>query len=280
MPIGRCRVPSPALVWRIVLRDALNAVPTAWLLFAAVGASLIAVLVSVVLVRRIVPSTREGYHAEISAPMLGVVAALFGLLLAFVIIIAYQNFLAAQANLSREADSLSSIVRDSAAFPEPARSNVVGAVGTYVHAVVDDEWPSMKKGNDNVLAWNGLDSIFTAFLTVKPKSPAATSFYDDAVTQLNATLAARRDRLQSVSGGIPGPIFFLILFGAFVIIGYAVLVGSPSFWFHALGAAAIAMVVAVSLVVLIDLSYPFSGNVAISPAVFKTGSLGQFFYRP
>lgn len=100
------------------------------------------------------------------------------------------------------------------------------------------------------------------------------------MSQLNGTLAARRDRLQSVAGGIPGPIFILILFGAFVIIGYAVLVGSPNFWFHAVGAAAIATVVAVSLVVLVDFSYPFSGNVTISPDVFKTGSLGQFFYRP
>jgi hypothetical protein len=41
--------------------------------------------------RRAVPVTREGFHAEISAPMLGVVAALFGLVLAFVIVIAYQN---------------------------------------------------------------------------------------------------------------------------------------------------------------------------------------------
>jgi hypothetical protein len=91
-----------------VLRGILNTVPTAWLLVAAVAVSLAAVLLSVVVIRRIVPSTREGYHAEISAPMLGVVAALFGLLLAFVIVIAYQNYLAAQANLSREADSLSS----------------------------------------------------------------------------------------------------------------------------------------------------------------------------
>lgn len=254
--------------------------PTAWLLVAAVAISLAAVLLSVVVIRRIVPSTREGYHAEISAPMLGVVAALFGLLLAFVIVIAYQNYLAAQANLSREADSLSSIVRDSGAFPEPGRDSVVASVGTYVTAVVDNEWPEMRNGHDSALAWNGLDGIFTAFKTVKPKTPAQVSFYDDAVTQLNNTLAARRDRLQSVSGGIPGPIFILILFGAFVIIGYAVLVGSPSFWFHALGAAAIATVVAVSLVVLVDLSYPFSGNVTISPAVFKTGSLSQFFYRP
>ena len=49
-----------------------------------------------------------------------VVAALFGLLLAFVIIIAYENFLEASADVSREADPLASIVRDSVAFPDPS----------------------------------------------------------------------------------------------------------------------------------------------------------------
>jgi hypothetical protein len=44
-----------------------------------------------------------------------------------------------------------------------------------------------------------------------------------------------------------------------------------------LGPAAIAMVVAISLVVLVDLTYPFSGDVAITPDDFKTGALQQFF---
>jgi hypothetical protein len=62
-----------------------------------------------------------------------------------------------------------------------------------------------------------------------------------------------------------------------VILGYALLVGSPHFWFHALGPTAIAIVVAFSLVVLFDLSYPFSGEVTITPQPYKTGVLAQFF---
>jgi hypothetical protein len=67
------------------------------------------------------------------------------------------------------------------------------------------------------------------------------------------------------------------VFTSLVIVGYAVLVGSPNFWFHALGPAAIAVVVAFSLVVLLDLSYPFSGNVAVDTEPFRTGVLAQFF---
>jgi hypothetical protein len=262
------------------VRALLNNVPTVWLLVAAVAIALCIVLPSVLLIRRLVPATREGYHAEISAPMLGVVSALFGLFFAFVIIIAYQNYLSADTNVSRETNSLSSLVRDSAAFPEPGGENVRNAVGTYARAVVNDSWPLMRDGKTSGLASAGLNQIFTSLRTVKPTSGQETAFYDDAVTQLNTTLAARQERLRSVAGGIPGIIVILLLFSTFVIVAYAVFVGSPNFWFHALGPAAIAVVVAVSLVVLVDLSYPFSGNVTISPDGFKTGELAQFFPEP
>ena len=82
-----------------MVRDVLNAVPISVLLLAAVALTIVVVVGAVWLVRRAVPSTREGFHAEISAPMLGVVAALFGLLLAFVIITAYENFIEAGADV-------------------------------------------------------------------------------------------------------------------------------------------------------------------------------------
>jgi hypothetical protein len=260
-----------------VVREILNNVPTGWLLVGATAVAIGIVLSSVLVIRRLVPSTREGYHAEISAPMLGVVAALFGLFLAFVIIIAYQNYLSAGSNISRETESLSGLVRDSAAFPEPEGAGVRSAVGTYVRAVVDNSWPLMRDGKTGNLAVEGLDGIYAALRTVDPKSPQEVAFYNDSVTQLGTALAARQDRLQSVAGGIPNIIMILLLFNTLVILAYAVFVGSPKFWFHVLGPAAIAVVVAVSLVVLVDLSYPFSGSVTVSPDSFKSGVLAQFF---
>lgn len=191
---------------------------------------------------------------------------------------AYQNFLDADANVSREADALASITRDSAAFPEPGGGNVRRAVGTYVRSVVNDEWPKLHNTGDySLLTARRLDNVFAAFRTVKPTTPVETSFYDDAVGQLNDALDARRNRIQTVGGGLPRDIATLILFSSFVIIAYAVLVGSPNFWFHVLGPAAIALVVAISLVVLVDLTYPFSGDVAITPEDFRTGALLQYF---
>src|SRR3954451_6332708 len=112
-------------------------------MLGAVCLTLAVTVLAVWLIRRAVPATKDGFHAEVSAPMLGVVAAIFGLLLAFVIVIAYQNFLDTDANVSREADTLASIVRDSKAFPEPGGRNVRLAVGAYARTVVNQEWPQM-----------------------------------------------------------------------------------------------------------------------------------------
>jgi hypothetical protein len=261
-----------------VLRALLNTVPIGVIMVAAVCLSLAVTVLAVWLIRRAVPVTRDGFHAEVSGSMLGVVAAVFGLLLAFVIVIAYQNFIEADDNASREAAALSAIVRDSAALPEPGGSNVRRAVGVYVRSVVDDEYPRMRDGTDSDAALAGLDGIYTAFRTVEPRSAEQKAFNVDAIQQLNDALDARRNRIQSAVGGLPWDIAILILFSSFVVVAYAVLVGSPSFWFHLLGPGAIAAVVAVSLVVLVDLSYPFSGDFAIPPDDFQTGALAPFFH--
>jgi hypothetical protein len=260
-----------------VLRGTVDAVPM-WLLLIAVVVAIVGlVLVLVWLIRRLVPSVAEGFDAEVASQMLGVVAALFGLLLAFIIVIAYQNYGDTQSSVSREADALAAIVRDSESFAQAEGDAVRRAVGAYVRIVVDEEWPGMQDGNDSARAWAAVDDVYAALLTVDPSSARSAAFFDDAVRQLNDALDARRDRLDDAEGGLPWVIVVLLLVGSLVILGYTILVGSRSLGFHAVGAASIALVVGLSLVVLIALVYPFTGDLAIDSEPFRTGSLAQFF---
>jgi len=249
-----------------------------WLLLIAVVAAIVGlVLLLVWLVRRLVPSVAEGFDAEVASQMLGVVAALFGLLLAFIIVLAYQDYGDTQSQVSDEADALEAIVRDSEAFPQVERDEVRRAVGAYVRIVVDEEWSRMQDGDDSARAWAAVDGVYRALQAVEPDSARAEAFYDDAVRQLNDALDARRDRLDDAAGGLPWVIVVLLLVGSVVILGYTILVGSRSIGFHAVGAASIALVVGLSLVVLIALVYPFTGDLAVDPEPFRSGSLAQFF---
>ena len=128
------------------------------------------VLVGVWAVRRFVPSTRDGFDAEVSSQMMGVVASLFGLLLAFVVVIEFQTLSSAGDNVQREADDLGAIVRDSYAFG-PAGAQIGTAIGEYAHLVVDDEWPLMRDGQESAAAWEGLDDMFSAIRPTSPSRP-------------------------------------------------------------------------------------------------------------
>ena len=81
--------------------------------------------------------------------MLGVVASLFGLLLAFVIVIEFQNFGSAQDNVAKEADSLAAIVRDSGAFPPAEAVLIRPAVGTYVREVTTTNGPPPRRSRQH-----------------------------------------------------------------------------------------------------------------------------------
>jgi hypothetical protein len=260
-----------------VLRGLVNHVPIWLLLIVVVGAIVGLVFGLVALIRRLVPPVREGFDAEVSSQMLGVVAALFGLLLAFIVVIAYQNYGDTQSNVNNEADALAAIVRDSAAFGQPAGPRVRAAVGAYVRAVVIEEWPRMHEGRASAQAAAAVDPMYAAIQGVDPKSPGAVAFYNDSVRQLSATLGARRDRLSDAGGGLPWVIGVLLVVGSLTIVGYTILVGSRSFWFHLIGAGSVALVLGLSLVVLLDLTYPFSGDLSVGPAPFRTGVLAQFF---
>ena len=260
-----------------VLRGVINNVPI-WLLLCVVVAAIVGlVLLLVWLARRFVPAVNRGFDAEVASQMLGVVAALFGLLFAFIVVIAYQNFTEAQGNVGDEASALAAMVRDSGAYRPAERDRVQGSVGAYARAVVTDEWPRLRQGKDSARAQAAVPGMYRALQAINPRSPREVAFYDDLVRQLNTVLVARRSRLDIAGGSLPSIIAALLLVGSVVIIGYAVLVGSRSFWFHAIGAGAIALVIGLALVVLVDLNYPFSGDLSVGSAPFTEGALAQFF---
>jgi hypothetical protein len=203
-------------------------------------------------------------------------AALFGLLLAFVVVIQYQNFGDAQSSVSQEANALAAIVRDDDALPQPGADRLRQAVGDYIGAVVVDEWPRMRSGKDSDRAWAAVSEIYRELQAIQPRPGREAAFYDDAVRQLTEALGARRTRLDAAKTELPPIIAALLIVGSVVILGYAALVGSRSPWFHAIGAGAIAIIIGFSLVVLLDLSYPFAGTFSITPEPFHTGILAQF----
>lgn len=260
-----------------MLRGVVDNVPTALLVLIGVGLVVGLVALGVWLVRRYIPATREGFDAEVSSQLLGVVATLFGLLLAFVVVLAFQAYSDADDNARQEADALAQIVRDSGAFPAADRTRVQAAVGRYVRTVINEEWELLRDGKFSRKAGEAMEGLYAAMETVRPQTAAGHAFYDDSVRRLNDALAARRNRVSDASGGLSALLVGMLFLGSLLILGYAILVGSKSAAFHLIGAGAIAVVLGFSLVMLVVYDYPYSGGLAIDPGPFREGVLARFF---
>ena len=99
-----------------MFQDIVNTVPLGLLIVIVVGLFLGLTLLGVWVVRRAVPATKEGFDAEASSQMLGVVTTMFGLLLAFVVVLAFQAYGDAGESARQEAAGVAQIVRDADAF--------------------------------------------------------------------------------------------------------------------------------------------------------------------
>ena len=243
----------------LVFRSAVDDLPLWLLLVVFVAAVVGLVLLLVWLIRRLVPAVAEGFDAEVASQMLGVVAALFGLLLAFIIVIAYQNYSDAQSNVTAEADALAAIVRDTGAFSQPERERVRASIGVYVRTVADEEWPLLRKAR-------------TALELRRPSTTSSPRCRRWTRRRLRPWLSTTTPCVSSMpasrlagtvstmpAADCPGSIGALLFVGSLVIVGYAMLIGSRSFWFHAIGAGAIVVIVAMSLVVLVALDLSVLG---------------------
>src|SRR5271168_3703433 len=91
------------------------------------------------LVRWLVPLERLQKNHEVAGVTFGVLGAFYGLVLAFVIVAAWERFNEANAYALSEATALESLYKLGAAFSEPMRSQLDLAILEYSHRVIEKE---------------------------------------------------------------------------------------------------------------------------------------------
>src|ERR1700735_1899047 len=94
-------------------------------------------------VRRLVPVENLKQNHEVAGFTFGVLGAFYGLLLAFVIVAAWERFDRANANVEQEGVALISLYRLSKGFSAPAASDMQHAIRAYTHRLIEVEWPDM-----------------------------------------------------------------------------------------------------------------------------------------
>jgi Protein of unknown function (DUF4239) len=222
-------------------------------------------LAGLTLVRRSVTlSTLESHH-DVAGFILAVVGVVYAVLLAFVVIIVWQQFEDAKASVDDEAVAIGSLYRDAVALG-PRTVPLRVALTRYSHSVVDDEWPTMAKHHDeNATTDADLNRVWEALRAVPAKGRQPTAFYNQASDQLHALTDLRRKRILKSGSQLPSPLWIVLIAGAIISIGFTYFFGVANFRAQALMVAALASIIGLVLFLVLSLDLPFTGDVGANP---------------
>jgi hypothetical protein len=249
----------------------LNTFSTWQLGLIVVGGLVLLALVGMLAVRRIAPHWQDGPYNDVAGVVLGLVAAVYGIVLAFVIVALYEDYKDAEGVVHGEATALAQVYQATKTLPIAARMRE--EVSAYASAVRIDEWPRMRDGEGSVEAARHLDEMYDVVAGYEPTTNSQTTFYGDAVGGLDELVGARRERLAHAAEDLPASLEVLLVGGALMLIAFLYLLGLPSLRAQTAMVLAVSALVGFNLLIALLLDHPFSGDVAVSNAPFQQGSL-------
>ncbi|MER5203786.1 DUF4239 domain-containing protein [Streptomyces sp. NPDC002825] len=256
----------------------LNHLSTFVLALLIVGSIVLVAVAGSALARRRYPRLAEGEHNEMVGVVLGMFGAIYGIILAFVVVTLWTQLDHTQTVVSQEATDISLVVRATRSFPLAERARIDEAVGEYVHAVVEVQWPKMREGRPSfAVTSKPLTEMYDALQAYDPPTARDQAFYGEAVTRLNDAAAMRRERINIATNELPVLLQVLVYGGAVVIILLTFLYGLRSLRMQFLFVATVAGLIGFSLLLVLVLDRPFAGDLTVSYQPFKESSLSQFW---
>lgn len=233
-------------------------------LIIIVGGTLVAML-GPAIVRRYVALDRLTINNEIAGFKFATVGVLYAVLLAFVIIVVWEKFSDAEANVAHEAGAAENLYRLSQGLGDFDGADLRKLVANYLKAAMADDWPAMDSGTVHAggPAKQALDAIYRMLSVVNDQRNRAV--VAEIFSQLDRMTEARRSRLIAAEGAVPDVIWLVLLGGAAVTIAFTFFFGMESLRAQTVMTALLALLIFSELLVVIAIDRPFTGSVKVPP---------------
>ncbi len=238
----------------------------AWLGFFLVVAVFVALACGGhILVKRAFPRTEFDEHNEVAGFLFAVVGVLYAVLLAFLTIIVWENFAQAEQRAQSEVDAATDVWRLSRHLPTATARQLRVDLRRYTESVTADEWPAMKQGGSSAQTQRLMVSLIDDIAGMGTNNLHQATLQGALLQRVQSMADLRRLRIYDNESGIPPLVWLGIVIGACTVLAFVYLFGMKNFKVQLLMTAATAIIIGVSFGLILELDYPFRGDVSISP---------------
>jgi hypothetical protein len=221
------------------------------------------------------PEARSRTSASVTTAV-GVVAGLYAVLAAFVIVNEWQAFNDAQGNISTESAALADALASASVLSEPARSEIQQALFVYDRSVVCDEIPYLGDHEaPSPRTKRALQDLYA--IVAQNRSPDGSEFYGNEVDALSDITMARSARINSALSPIPGLLLVAVLVTGLTLIATVSALDTQHRRWHIAITTALSVIVALNFLLIVTLDRPFDGAATVDDAPLREGIPSALF---
>lgn len=241
-----------------------------WMLLAAsLFVALLIATGSVLLADRTLSKKLGDGHNSALSPFLTCVSLVYGALLGFTIVVAWEQFSSAETNVSNEASTIVTMYRQTVAMPVPEQTQMRVLLRKYADAVEGPEWQnSLRSGVGTETARDALNEMY-AVLGGQQSSVATSPITQKFLDQLTTLASQRNQRILDATPRIPGLLWTGLLFGGVVLLGIGGFMRLGSARAHLCLLGAVAVLLGLLLFIVFWLDHPFGNELGVTSKPFE-----------
>jgi hypothetical protein len=205
-------------------------------------------------------------HHEVANPMVTIVSTLYSVLLGFLVVCAFNKFDSCRLGVQGEANSVGDVFYLAAGLPNAAKSKIQTDCLSYAHSVIDDEFPTMIKGEASAATELRLENLWTDVQSFVPATSQNSSVYAELLTSVKSTFDRRQNRIFELSVGLWPVLWSVLIFGNAIIIVFTYFFAMKQLSSQMIMVGLLSLMLSINVYLVIDFSCPFDGPCSVSPA--------------
>jgi len=232
------------------------------------GAILVACL-GLAIVHPLVDVRVRRAHNDLAGFSIAIISLVYTVLLAFIAVATWEAFASADGLVQQEAGYIGNLYRDTRGFPDAVGQPMRKALEEYAETVIHQEWPVQQQGRLPSAGWKPLYDLHNELAGYQPETRGEAVVEAEFLRTLNEIYRVREARLTAAAGHIPPVIWWIIAIGGLLTVAFTYLFGFESFGLHLTMTGAVAAALALVVVLIVALDWPFRGEVSVSPEAYE-----------
>lgn len=220
------------------------------------------------LFRRVLSHESLFQNRELSAVFFETIGLLYSLILAFVMVAAWEDYEDLNGYVIQEAAKLENVLENTRELPDSLQRELVVDIKAYAASEMQTEW-----SGGNVQTHRHSDSLLIRLKRTLATDTTAEKWMQSQLKSIESDLAAisqlQHNRYGNSHSQMPDIVWFGLLFSSVLIMAISYFFPAQSRWYEYFFNAALAAIMAMSLFIIYTVDHPLLGRSGVSAEPFR-----------